>query len=164
VRWEKKQTTRRRVAGEKGEYLVPLPDACPDPATDLLFPATGIVSDGQGAQEVALMFPAAAFPRWANTIAARAGEWAKGTAYCWLRRGADGKPGAGVLLDLRMGTEQIYAGIGLLEVPAVVDLFTETGFARLYSDILEPAEEDLRRRSFALWGRSGKDGLQRVPT
>ena len=67
-------------------------------------------------------------------------EVGEGEGYCWLRRGADGKPGAGVLLDLLMGTEHIYAGIGLLEVPAVVDLFTETGFARLYGDILEPVE------------------------
>ena len=135
-----KDEPAKRLVGEEGEYLVPLPEGCPDPATDLLFPATGIITDESGTLMVALMFPAAAFPRWANTIAARAGEWAKGTAYCWLRRGADGKPGAGVLLDLLMGTEHIYAGVGLLEVPAAVDLFTKTGLARLYSDILEPVE------------------------
>lgn len=69
-----KDDPAKRLAGERGEFLVPLPDGCPDPATDLLFPATGIITEDEGARVVALMFPAAAFPRWANTIAARTGE------------------------------------------------------------------------------------------
>jgi hypothetical protein len=40
-----------------------------------------------------------------------------------------------------VGTERIFAGIGLLEVPAVVDLFTKTGQARLYSELMRPQAE-----------------------
>ena len=37
-----------------------------------------------------------------------------------------------------VGTERIFAGIGLLEVPAAVDVFTKTGQARLYSELMRP--------------------------
>src|SRR6266699_1198080 len=73
-----------------------------------------------------------------KSIAAHAGEWVKGATYCWLQERTDGRHGAGILLDVLVGTERIFAGIGLLEVPAVVDLFTKTGQARLYSDLMRP--------------------------
>lgn len=62
----------------------------------------------------------------------------KGSTYCWLQEPTDGRHGAGILLDVLVGTERIFAGIGLLEVPAVVDVFTKTGHARLYSDLMDP--------------------------
>jgi hypothetical protein len=103
-----------------------------------LFPATGIVTDEDGGQVAALMFPSEAFPRWSKSIAAHAGEWVKGTTYCWLQERTDGRHSAGILLDVLVGTERIFAGIGVLEVPAAVDVFTKTGQARLYSDLMRP--------------------------
>ncbi len=134
----KERRAAKRLTGKRGEYLRPLPEGCPNPETDLLFPATGIVTDEDGSPVAALMFPSEAFPRWSKSIAAHAGEWVKGTTYCWLQERADGRHGAGILLDVLVGTERIFAGIGLLEVPAVVDVFTKTGHARLYSDLMHP--------------------------
>jgi hypothetical protein len=134
----KERRAAQRLTGKRGGYLRSLPEGCPNPETDLLFPATGIVTDEDGSHVAALMFPSEAFPRWSNSIAAHAGEWVKGTAYCWLQERTDGRHGGGILLDVLVGTERIFAGIGLLEVPALVDLFTKTGQARLYSDLMRP--------------------------
>lgn len=57
---------------------------------------------------------------------------------CWVQERTDGRHGGGILLDVLVGTERIFAGISLLEVPAVVDVFTKTGQARLYSDLMHP--------------------------
>jgi len=118
-----------------------LPEGCPNPATDLLFPATAVVMEEDGTRTAALMFPSTVVPRWSKCIAAHAGEWVRGKAYCWLQERDDGGHGAGILLDITVGTERIFAGIGLLEVPALVDLFTRTGVARLYSDLMSPENE-----------------------
>lgn len=134
----KAQRAAKRVTGKRGEYLRPLPEGYPNPETDLLFPATGIVTDEGGSLVAAIMFPSDALPRWSKSIAAHAGDWVKGATYCWLQERADGRNGAGILLDVLVGTERIFAGIGLLEVPAVVDVFTKTGHARLYSDLMRP--------------------------
>src|SRR6266568_5557922 len=73
-----------------------------------------------------------------KSIAAHAGWWVKGTIYCWLQERTDGGHGAGILLDVLVETERIFAGIGVLEVPAAVDVFRRTGQARLYSDLMRP--------------------------
>jgi len=137
----KEHRATERLLGKGGEYLRPLPPGCPNPETGLLFPATGIVTDQTGASVAALMFPAVAFPRWSKTIAAHAGEQVRGKVFAWIQERTDGRYGAGILLDVTLGTERIFAGIGLLEVPAVVDLLTKTGVARLYSDLMRPDDE-----------------------
>jgi hypothetical protein len=75
----KERRAAQRLTGKRGEHLRPLPVGCPNPETDLLFPATGIVTDEDGSLVAALMFPSEAFPRWSKSIAAHAGEWVKGT-------------------------------------------------------------------------------------
>lgn len=147
----KERRAAKRLTGKRGDYLRPLPEGCPNPETDLLFPATGIVTDEDGGHVAALMFPSEAFPRWSKSIAAHAGESVKGTTYCWLQERTDGRHGAGILLDVLVGTERIFAGIGLLEVPSVVDVFTKTGHARLYSDLMHPeADEPVSPEAAAL--------------
>lgn len=66
-------------------------------------------------------------------------------------RNAPTDNGAGILLDVLVGTERIFAGVGLYEVPAVVDLFTTTGQIRLYSDLMHvEAEAPVSQEAAAL--------------
>ena len=131
----------KRLHGKRGEHLRELPEGCPDPETELLYPATGIVTPEDDDPVAALMFPAQIFPRWSKCVAAHEGGWVKGEVYIWSQKGASGRYGAGMLLDILVGTEQIFAGVDLLEVPAWVDLFTKTGKARLYSDLMHPGAD-----------------------
>lgn len=87
-------------------------------------------------------------PGWLTRAHTRAGGWVKGTAHCWMQERTDGRLGAGSLLDLLSGTERISADIGLLEVPALVSVFTKTGHARVYSGPCVISD------SITLWGSS----------
>jgi hypothetical protein len=47
----KQRRAAKGPAGKRGEYLRPLPEGCPNPETDLLFPATGIPRARRPARE-----------------------------------------------------------------------------------------------------------------